>query len=456
MNISAQLERTRADRYASHLAAMIQCKTINSGDSDNQEAEAQEFIRLRTRLREMYPRCFAEMEEIDLGGGALLLRLPSENSSEGAVVLMAHHDVVSADGEWKYPPFDGLITDEVVWGRGTVDIKGALCAIFEAVEETIEERVKPFRDIYISSSNNEETSGDGAPLAVKYFFDHHIKVDLVNDEGGRVYENPLPGVKGKFALVSVAEKGFGTIKFTAKSDGGHASAEVKKMPIAQLAAFINHVERHSPFKIRLTPEIKRLFRVITPHMRFKHRFLLGCLLLFRPAIGIFLPRASPQIAAMLKTTCVFTVIEGGNTTNSIPESASVTANLRFIQHQPMDPSIAALRKIADRYGLKTEFVKGHDCSPTTDMNGVGFRFISSCIHRIYLGVEVAPMVLIAGTDARHFSRICPNTIRFAPFVMTRQQLASVHGVDENISVSSLVLAVDYYKLLVFYQGDDRC
>ena len=55
---------------------------------------------------------------------------------------MSHHDVVDADEKWKYPPFEGVIEDECVWGRGAVDTKGSLCAFLEATESLLKEAVK--------------------------------------------------------------------------------------------------------------------------------------------------------------------------------------------------------------------------------------------------------------------------------------------------------------------------
>ena len=73
---------------------------------------------------------------------------------------MSHQDVVEATGEWKYPPFSGQIAEGRIWGRGTMDTKGSLCAILEAVEELLREGFTPSCDVYVASSCNEEIMGD--------------------------------------------------------------------------------------------------------------------------------------------------------------------------------------------------------------------------------------------------------------------------------------------------------
>jgi acetylornithine deacetylase/succinyl-diaminopimelate desuccinylase-like protein len=51
---------------------------------------------------------------------------------------MAHQDVVpiepGTEGDWDQPPFSGALADGYVWGRGTLDTKGKLMAVCEAVD----------------------------------------------------------------------------------------------------------------------------------------------------------------------------------------------------------------------------------------------------------------------------------------------------------------------------------
>ena len=82
-------------------------------------------------------------------------------------VLMAHYDVVPATDEgWEHPPFAAdLVGDgdeRVLWGRGTLDDKGALVAILEAVDSLVGAGHLPRNDVYLSFGHDEETVGKGA------------------------------------------------------------------------------------------------------------------------------------------------------------------------------------------------------------------------------------------------------------------------------------------------------
>lgn len=137
---------------------------------------------------------------------------------------MSHHDVVPAEGEWKYPPFSGEIAEGSVWGRGTVDTKGSLFCFMQAVEELLAEGWKPECDVYLASSCTEEWGGDGAPAIAAWLKEQGVHLGLLLDEGGMIMDSPMAGVKGRYAMVGVVEKGYADVKFTANSAGGHASA----------------------------------------------------------------------------------------------------------------------------------------------------------------------------------------------------------------------------------------
>lgn len=441
-----QPNRESAGKYAENLSKMIQCETVNDGGVSQEETSGK-FCTFHLLLKQLYPLTHERLERIPLGD-ALLLHWKGQDSSRPAIVLMSHSDVVSATGPWKHPPFCGKIADDCIWGRGAVDTKGSLCAIFETVEALIADGFTPACDIYISSSNNEETMGDGASKAVQYLLDNGVELELVSDEGGAVIESPVPGTYGFFAMLGIVEKGYANIRFTAKSAGGHASTPPKNTPIAQLAAFVDHMEKHPPFANRFSQPVVDMFKALAPHMSFKYRLVLGNLWLFKPLLLGIMPRISSQSAAMLRTTCVFTMAEGSSAANVIPESASVTANLRFVMHQPMDESLKLIKEVADKYGLETEVLYARDCSPFTDTGSERFHYMLDCVAAVFPEAVASPYVMLGGTDAHSFAPHCPCTVRFSPLVLSMQQLNSTHGLDENLSVDSLARAVEFYTLML--------
>lgn len=430
----------KAAKYAKDLSRMIRCETISVRES----GPAEKFARYRAELEQLFPLVHERLERT-LIGDAMLFKWRGTDPARGAVVLMAHSDVVPAAGEWDHPPFAGEIADGCVWGRGAMDTKGSLCALFNAVEELLAEGFTPPCDVYLASSNNEEIMGDGAPNTVTWLTDRGVKLDLVLDEGGAVIEAPMPGLNGKYAMLGVLEKGYADVRFTAVSAGGHSSTPPKGTPLARLAAFVNRVETRPPFPVKITPPVKAMFAAMAPDMAFPFRLLFGNLWLFGPLLKRVIPKVSGQAGALLHTTCAFTMAQGSDAPNVIPAQASVTANLRFMVHQGREASLQALEKLANKYGLRMEVLYACDCSPVVDVHSAGYAYIRQCVREVFPEAGIAPYVMLGGTDAKHYAKVCDCALRFAPTVLTPQQLASMHASNENLSVDALARAVAFYR-----------
>ena len=432
----------RAMAYAEKLSAMVRCETV-SVPGENQRKK---FLAFHKVLEELFPLVHEKLEKTEIDG-SLLYRWKGEKDDR-PLVLMSHQDVVPAEGEWEHAPFSGDIADGKVWGRGASDTKCSVMAFFQAIEELLAAGYTPLQDVYLSSSCTEEWGGDGCPKIVAELERRGVKPYLVCDEGGGIISEPIGGIHGNFAMVGVFEKGKADVKFTASSEGGHASAPKAHSPVARLAAFVNEVETHPVFRRKMPKEVAAMFETLAPYAGFPLKLVFANLWLFRPVLLKVLPMISAQAGAMIRTTIAFTMMSGSDACNVMPQDASVSANMRFIPHQGMEESLGIIGRIAEKHGLKTEVLSANDYTEPADIHGEAFHTVRRVIGETFPGCAGSPYVMTGATDSRFYQKICENVIRFAPVIYGPEQMKGMHGLNENIEYNCLPGAVDFYKNLV--------
>ena len=432
----------KAMLLAQKLSKMIRYDTTSHANVHEEE----KFLGFHKVLEELFPLVHEKLERTVIDGN--LLYYWKGKSSEKPILLMSHQDVVPAEGEWLHEPFSGDIADGKVWGRGASDTKCSVMAFFEAVEELLREGYTPECDVYLASSCTEEWAGDGAPKIVEELKRRGVELFIVCDEGGGIISEPIGGIKGNFAMVGVFEKGKADVKFTARSTGGHASAPAKNTPIARLAAFVNEVETHTPFKRKFLPEVSAMFARLAPYAPFGLKLVMGNLWLFAPIMKPVLGRISAQAGAMLQTTIAFTMQSGSDAYNVLPQEATLGANMRFIPHQGEKESLEIIKALAAKHGLETEIVHSNDYTEPVDINGEAFKLVEKVIGETFPGLPVSPYVMTGATDAQFYQPICPSCIRFAPVIYGPEQMKGMHGLNENIEYNCLPGAVSFYQNLI--------
>ena len=409
---------------------------------------------LHAYLRAAYPLTHEWLEVHELSGGSLLYRWQGESMSAEPVALLAHMDVVPAEAqEWTYSPFGGVVQDGFVWGRGALDDKGCLIAIFEAVESLLAVGWRPSRTVYLAFGHDEEIGGSGAAAMAERIQDQEPGgLAFVLDEGGFITQGVVPGVERPVAVVGVAEKGFLTLLLEVHQPPGHASMPTYPTPIGRLSQAIARLERNPP-PMRVKGAARLLIERVAPTMSFPTRLLFSNLWLFEPVVLAGAPE-QPRLAAMLRTTVTPTIIKGGETANVIPSSARAVLNLRLLPGDSIEETIRWVRSTIADADVEVKPVPGaaFEASGLTNPEGAPFQLLE----RVLLGLEpvhgeglvVTPYLVLGATDARHYQDLTDNILRILPFRVDSDELSRLHGVDERVSVENLGMAVAFYKALL--------
>ncbi len=433
------------DKAVDALAQLVRCRTISYNDPSLEDNA--EFEKLIGLLPKLYPNVCNHCQLIELPHRALLFRWPGK-SEDAPAVMMSHYDVVPVDEEkWEKPPFDGIIEDGILWGRGTLDTKATFNGVLSAADHLISQGFVPANDIYFAFSGGEEVNGKGAVNIVDYFIENGIEPAIVVDEGGAVVENVFPGVKEPCAMVGIAEKGMINVRYTARSGGGHASAPPPKTPITTLSKACLNIVRH-PFKMHITKPAGEMFDTLGRHSTFLFKIIFANLWLFKPVLDLICRLSGGDLNALVRTTTAFTMMEGSNARNVIPPEASVISNMRLNPADTVESAAAYLKNVVNDDAVQIEILESHQPSPISRTDCDGWKRVCQAVSQTWPGCIVTPYLMVQCSDARHYGKLSDKVYRFSAMDMTTEERRSIHGNNERIRLESICKAVEFYIRLM--------
>lgn len=424
---------------------LLRIPTVSRSDPALEDRAA--FAQFRSTLAELYPLAHERLELELVDGGSLLYRWPGEGTGR-PTVLMAHHDVVPADEPgWRHEPFAADLADDRIWGRGTIDDKGMLVALFEAVEGRLAAGHTPAADVYLFSGANEETFGHGAEAAVELLTDRGVRPGLVLDEGGAIAADAFPGVTGDVAYVGVAEKGLANLRLVVEKAGGHAATPARNGATTTLARAIVRLEKN-PAPSRLSAPVAAMLRAIAPRARGMQRLLFTQPRRYRAMLVRILASRGGEGAAMVRTTRAVTRLSGSAAVNVIAERATASVNARIAIGSTVDRTAEEIRRAIADPSVRVEVLQGNDPSPVSPSSGPEWDRLTGVIARVFPDAVIAPYVMMQASDSRHFARISDTVYRFLPFDLTAAERGTLHAIDESIRISTWTRAIEFFDVLL--------
>jgi carboxypeptidase PM20D1 len=431
------------DAAVAALQALVRIPTVSDRDLAKVDHEA--FDQALDELERRFPLVHEHLELTRVDTHGLLFHWAGA-SSERPVVMMAHLDVVPVEGAWQYPAFSGKVVDGTIWGRGTLDDKGSLVGICAAVERLLADGFVPAQDVWLSFGCNEEVSGTSAVLAVEALQARGVRPWFVIDEGGAIASEAFPGVAAPVGVIGVTEKGVTSVVLRAEGRGGHASTPARMGPTARIARAITRIDR-SPMSASVPEPTIELFRRMGAHAPIALRPLMQNAGKAKRLMTRALIAAGPEPAAMARTTFAITTLSGAPALNVIAATATAGVNIRIMVGDTVAGVLEHVRKTVNDDQVAIDVVEQNEPSPVSPMDDA-FELIEGTITEIFPDAVPSPYVMMAATDSRFFTAICPRVYRFAPFRMTKAQRESIHSYDEHLGVDAFLDGVRWYRRLI--------
>ncbi len=433
------------EKSLENFRTLIRFPTVSHADTSFEDDSA--FEALIASLPSLYPHVFECCSFERMPDRALLFCWHGKSAGEPAV-LMAHYDVVPvSEKDWQKPPFEAILEEGVIWGRGTLDTKITFHSVLFAADTLIKDGFTPEKDVYFAFSGGEEVNGNGASRIVSYFKEKGITPAFVLDEGGAVVENVFPGVKAPCGMIGIAEKGMINVKYTARSNGGHASAPKPHTPVGLLSRACARVEEH-PFPYHISKPAYAMFDTLGRHSSFLYRLIFANLWCFAPLLNKICKTGGGELNALLRTTVAFTQMQGSSAANVIPPEASMVSNIRLNPCDSVEGALSYLRKTVRDESIEIEALYAMEPSPVSRIDAEGFKKISSAVVSTWQGAIVSPYLMMQCSDSRHYGEISDRVYRFSAMDLTKEERSTIHGNNERIRVETAHRAVEFYIRLL--------
>ena len=442
-----------SDHVAKLMSESVRFKTISYGRDKPTSGKA--LLAYHRYLAKNFPKVHKAMTREVVGDYSLLYTWQgSEDVSQAnkPVIFLGHLDVVpvipGTQADWKQPPFKGVIADGFIWGRGTLDNKVNIIGLLEAAENMLARGLKPKRTLYFAFGHDEEQGGiDGALEMAKVLQARGVQAEFLIDEGGLVTQGIVPGVEPLMAVIAPAEKGIVTLQLKVVGKGGHSSVPPVQTSIGILGASIAALEANQfPRDFSHT---QSFLESVADDMPFTNRLVMKNLWLFKPIVMNQLENDT-QIQAGMRTTTAATMISGGIKANVLPIDASAKVNFRILPGETPETVRERVTQVINAPRVQVSFdgsgQMGMGPSPVSPQSGYGWDTLTTAIRDTAAPerIIIAPRLLVAATDTRHYRALTPNHYRFTYMQLGASDLGAIHGTNERISVETLNDTVRFF------------
>lgn len=352
------------------------------------------------------------------------------------LLLQGHIDVVSTDKqEWRHPPFAGVISDDYIWGRGALDMKGGVAMMVSAFLRAKAEGITLPGDVLLTILSDEEAGGE---YGAKFLVEEHAELFKgVRFALGEFGGFTLSIAGQKFYPIQVMEKMTCGLEAVIHGPGGHGALPMRGGASAKLGRFLQQLDEHR-LPVHITSVPQQMIETLSAALSSSVGPLLQQLLNPTQTDSVLdaMGFQSQLFEPMLHNTANVTIIRGGKKNNVIPSEIVITLDGRLLPGYGPDTMLAELHQLAgDEVSLT---VTNYDSGPAKPDMGL-FETLASILREADPEGIPLPMLMPAVTDGRFFSRLGIQTYGFLPMTLPAEFnfAGTIHAADERIPVAAM-------------------
>ncbi|MSQ53482.1 MAG: M20/M25/M40 family metallo-hydrolase [Betaproteobacteria bacterium] len=426
---------------------------INTTDSSGSCTEAAQAMGARLRSAGL---AAADVLVLSPPGGPkkgnLVARLRG-NGAKKPLLLLAHIDVVEAKREdWKRDPFKLVEENGYFYARGASDDKAMAAAFVANLMRYRMEKYTPERDIVLALTCDEEII-PSPHNGVEYLLKNHralLDAELaLNEGGGGQLDKSGERVR---LTIQAGEKVFQSYRLEVTNSGGHSAQPRRDNALYDLARGLARLGDFE-FPAKLLPVTRASFARMAG-------ILSGQVALDMKAVAAEPPDAgaiarlsrSPSYNAQLRTTCVATMADAGEATNSLPQRARAVVNCRVLPGESVAEVRSTLTRVLDNERISVTPMGDAVLSPPAPLDERILAPVQSIAAAMWPGVPLVPTMSAGATDSRFLNNAGIPTYGISG-MFNEPETSGVHAVNERLPVRSLYEGQEFlYRLVKALSG----
>lgn len=411
------------DEVASICRELIRIDTSNFGDNAGPgERLAAEHV--ASLLDEVGIE--AQIFESAPGRASVVAQWGNRSSSKPGLLVHGHLDVVPAvRSDWRVDPFCGEIVDGYLWGRGAVDMKDFDAIALAVVRERQRAGRIPDRPITLVFTADEEAGGG---YGARFLVEEHPEVfegctEAIGEVGG--FTTYVGGQR--LYVIESGERGMAWVRLTASGTAGHGSMKHPDNAVVHLSRALVALAEHAwpaspgPSMTSLLDKVRELTgeESSDPDVVLEH---------FGPAVRM--------IGAGIRDSVNPTMLGAGFKHNVIPGEAVAYADGRFLPGRDDNFHDDLRAIVGDKVTIEPYWT---DVALEFPFSGDLVDAMTLALHKNDPEAHIAPFLMSAGTDAKHWDRLGIAGYGFTPLRLPEELdfTALFHGVDERVPLDAL-------------------
>jgi acetylornithine deacetylase/succinyl-diaminopimelate desuccinylase-like protein len=415
---------------------LIEINTTNSVGDNTKAAEA-----MATRFRDAgYPGADIHVLAPGPRKGNVVVRLHGTGSAK-PILFIGHLDVVEANRtDWSFDPFQFREQDGYFYGRGAQDMKGDVAILVTTFIRMKRDGFRPSRDLILALTSDEE---GGPSNGVEWLMKNHG--DLIDaefcvnsDSGGGDIKNG----KQRYMSVGAAEKVFLSFKLETTNSGGHSSLPLKDNAIYHLADGLSRLAKYD-FPVHLFDVTRAFFERTAQFSTGQTAADLKAVVANPNDVAVTTRlSASPLYNALLRTTCVATMLTAGHAENALPQSATATVNCRLLPVDKPEDIERALNTVLADPKIKVSVMAPPTPSPFVPIDPRVMSAVTAATSKYFPGLPVIPSMDTGASDGIYLRGAGIPTYGVGGMFGDEDDVRA-HGRDERVLVKSFYDAVDF-------------